>query len=214
MQAFAALIGLYIPIGLLVGYALDQFLAWVEPRHLRLSVLALGVVALLGARDRLNVIDPNDRILAPADLRAFEWIRANTPPGARFLVDGFLIYDGRSAVGSDGGWWIPLLTGRANTMPPQYPLLTERPYDPQYNQSVVDLVSNLRQSGVTSTQGIALLCRAHVTHVYIGQAQGSIGLPPPQPMLSAAALEQSPAFDVIYRQDKVRVFALNQTACR
>ncbi len=215
-QAFAVLVGLYIPIGLLVGSAVDALLEWSS--HAGLPLLWAGnagvvLVAVLGIRGQLNVLNPNDRILAPADLRAFTWIRSNTPKSAYFLVDGFLVFDGRSAVGSDGGWWIPLLTQRRSTMPPQYPLLVERPVDRQYNQMVVDMVSKVRQQGVTSPDTIALLCRYGITHVYVGQEQGRIGTPPPQPMLSLANLERSPYYSTLYRQDKVGIFALHPSAC-
>ena len=61
------------------------------------------------------------------DRQAMTWIREHTPAQAKFLVEGFRIYGGRSVVGSDAGWWIPLLADRANTMPPQYALLNETP---------------------------------------------------------------------------------------
>ncbi len=217
LQGFAILISLYMPISLLVGYGIDAALGWLAPHGrvpLVIALAALSVVALMGTRERLGVIDSAYRILAPADLKAMQWIRNHVTPDALFLVDGFLIYDGQSVVGSDGGWWIPLLTGRMNTMPPQYPLLSERPLNPSYNQFVVNLVAQLRKVGVTSREGVALLCQSKITHAYVGQGQGRIGLPPPEPMLSIAALEKSPAFTPIYRQDKVGVFALNESACR
>ena len=99
-------------------------------------------------------------------------------------------------------------------MPTQYALLSEQPVDPKYNQFVVSLVAELRKVGVTSSEGIAILCRSHITHVYVGQEQGRIALPPPEPMLSITSLEMSPAFRPIYRQDKIGVFALHESACR
>jgi hypothetical protein len=224
LQGFAIVISLYIPMGLLVGYGIDACLGRLSClsnstgiRHARFGlalVLAfLGVIAIVGTRDRLRIVDQSYRILAPADVRAMEWIRSNVPPAALFLVDGFLIYNGTSVVGSDGGWYIPLLTQRSNTMPPQYALLSERPMDASYNKWVVDLMIALRRVGVTSTAGVALLCLNHITHVYVGQEQGSNGSPPPQPLLSIGMLAQSPAFTMLYRQDRVGVFALNEAAC-
>jgi len=216
MASFAIMISLYIPAGLLGGYLLD----WALDKLGRLrqwgkvaAVIGLIGLAAWGAKERSAVINPSYRLVAPADLVAMDWLRANTPSDARFLVDGFLIYDGRSVVGSDAGWWIPLLAGRQNTMPPQYALLNEKPYQPGYDKAVTDLVAQLRQVGVTSPGGMRLLCQHSITHVYVGQGQGQIALPPPEPMLPLARLESSPHFTSLYQQDKVGVFSFDVSIC-
>jgi len=216
MASFAIMISLYIPAGLLGGYLLDGALDKLgQLRRWGNLVAAVGLIGLAswGVKERSAVIDPLYRIVAPADLVAMDWIRANTPGDARFLVEGFLIYDGRSVVGSDAGWWIPLLAGRQNTMPPQYALLSEKPYQPGYDKAVTDLVAQLRQVGGTSPEGMRLLCQHSITHVYVGQGQGRIALPPPEPMLPLASLESSPQFKLLYRQDKVGVFAFDVSVC-
>jgi hypothetical protein len=225
LGGFATVISLYIPVSLLVGYGIDACLERLSRVSnsvgtersrfgLTLAFLCLGMIAGLGARDRLRVVDQSYRILAPADVRAMQWIRSNVPPTALFLVDGFPIYNGTSVVGSDGGWYIPLLSRRRNTMPPQYALLSERPIDAAYSRWIVDLMVQLRRIGVTSTAGVAVLCRDHITHVYVGQERGANGTPPPnQPLLPIGMLTQSPAFTTLYRQDKVAIFGLNEAAC-
>jgi hypothetical protein len=224
LQGFATVISLYIPVSLLVGYGIDACLERLScPSNsvgtrrtrfgLTLAFLCLGVIAVLGTRDRLRVVDQSYRILAPADVRAMQWIRSNVPPAALFLVDGFLIYNDTSVVGSDGGWYIPLLSQRRNTMPPQYALLSERPMDASYNTWIVDLMIRLRRVGVTSKAGVALLCLNHITHVYVGQERGGNGTPPHQPLLPIGMLTQSPAFTTLYRQDRVALFVLNEAAC-
>lgn len=217
LEGFAVLISAYIPLGILAGYGIDFGLGWLAQRYRALLPVALAVllvVSLAGVRDRLHDPDQHYRILAPADIRAMQWIQEHVPENAFFLVDGFLVYSGMSVVGSDGGWYIPLLAHRNSTMPPQYALLAEKPRDPAYNTLIVALVTQLRQVGVTSNAGIQLLCRSKITHVYVGQGQGQIAIPPPVPMLSLNDLEHSPAFTEVYRQDKIGVFALNDSACR
>ena len=98
-------------------------------------------------------VNPYSLVTWP-DLNAAGWIGANTPADALFLVEGFRIYGGVTAVGSDAGWWLPLLAGRANTMPPQYALV-EQPISPGYTQRVVDLVALLEEHSPASPQGIA-----------------------------------------------------------
>lgn len=216
MASFAIMIGLYMPIGLLGGYLIDSVLHNLEPLKAWAKVVAVGglfIVTLWGIRERSAVIKHAYRLVAPADVAAMDWIRTNTLSDARFLVDGFLIYNGQSVVGSDAGWWIPLLAGRQNTMPPQYALLNEKPNQPGYDKAVTNLVAELRRAGVTSPEGIRLLCQYGVTHVYVGQGQGQIALPPPEPMLPLSKLEASPHFAALYRQDKVGVFAFDTSVC-
>lgn len=215
MQSFAVLIALYMPVGLLVGWLVGQAAASLS--RLRRWGLASMLVALLltagwGGRSQITVVQPFFRMVFPADEAAMHWIQENTPPDARFLVNGFLIYYGRSSVGSDAGWWIPLLARRENTMPPQYALLNEKPLAPDYNQAVTQLVKDLQSTSLASPEGLRLLCQAGVTHAYVGQARGMIGYEA-VPLLSVEELEAFPFFELIYQQDQVRVFALDGQAC-
>ena len=109
------------------------------------SVLLLGL-ALWGAKGQLGIVSPEYVMVTRPDRQAMTWIREHTPTQAKFLVEGFRIYGGRSAVGADAGWWIPLLAERANTMPPQYAMLNEAPIIPNYTQQVVDLVEILEHN--------------------------------------------------------------------
>lgn len=215
LQAFAVLISLYIPLGLLAGYGIDAILAHSQKSRQAITAVLVGLVVLsfVGAQSRIAAVDTSYQMLMPADQRAMQWIQAHIPADALFVVDGFLIYDGRSAVGSDGGWWIPLLTQRRTTMPPQYPLLAEKPIEPEYNEMVVRLTGEIRQHGIASSDVIAMLCQYGVTHAYIGQAEGRVGTPPPTPMLSREALEESRSFVRVYAEERVAIFALRPEAC-
>jgi hypothetical protein len=142
-----------------------------------------------------------------------DWIATHTAPDARFLVNGFLIYGGRSIVGSDAGWWLALLTERASTMPPQYALLTETEAEPGYGQRMVGLVAGLQQTPLPSPEGLALLCGEGISHVYVGKGEGRMAIPPSDPLFTAEQMLGSPAFDPVYHQDGVWVFALTEEAC-
>jgi hypothetical protein len=217
LWVFAVLISLYIPMGLLLGAGIDVLLTRARKSHRMTYTIILVLViavALLGARDRLGAYDPRYRILAPADVRAMAWIRENIPQDARIAVDGFLVYDGRSAVGSDGGWWIPLLTSRQTTMPPQYPLLAEHAINPGYNDMVVDFTTQVRKVGISSREGLAVLCRHGISYVYVGEEQGSIAIPPQTPMLPIGDMLASNAFTALYRQDRVAVFQFDRLLCK
>jgi hypothetical protein len=111
-------------------------------------------------------------------------------------------------VGVDAGWWIPLLAGRENTLPPQYALLTERPSSPGYSQRVVALVKTLEQTSLNSPLGIKTLTEWGITHVYIGQRQGPFSGWPAQ--LESSPMEPgSPPFQMVYRQDRTVIFSFH-----
>jgi hypothetical protein len=216
MNAFAILIALYIPAGVLIGWLFGEAISWLLGRHrtlgfvgaLLILVLALG----LGINQQINIVDSNYVMVTESDLTAMDWIRANVSEDARFLVSGFLIYNGRSVVGADAGWWIPLLTDRENTIPPQYALLNEAPIDPSYNRDVVNLVAQLQAVSPSSPEGLSLLCQQDISHVYVGQGQGHIGFGA-VPLYFPDDLLASSAFAPLYHQDQVWIFAFDRSIC-
>lgn len=74
------------------------------------------VLILWGMWATRNLVRPDTVFASAADAAAIEWIDANTPVNATFLIDaapwqGFWR-------GVDGGWWITPLTGRRTVPPP------------------------------------------------------------------------------------------------
>ena len=214
MQNFAILIVLYIPVGILAGWLLGE-VSNVLPHHSAISTLLAGVLfftALLGAKSQVRIVDTSFVMVTRPDIRAMAWIGEEVSPDANFLVEGFRIYDGRSVVGADAGWWIPLLTQRQNTIPPQYALLTEQPVELAYNQDVVDLVAALETMPLDSDQGLSLLCKRDITHVYVGQGQGNVGAGVRQ-LFAPSDLVWSAHFNEIYHRDRVHIFAVDTEVC-
>ncbi len=218
LDFFAIFIALYLPVALLVAELGNDLLRWLGHQNTKLGQWAsigmcLGIIAFGGGR-QLERLDANYVLVTQADLAAMDWIRDHTRPDAKFLVNGFTIYDGRSVVGSDAGWWIPFLAGRQNTIPPQYALLNELPDDPNYLQQTVNLVSQLDQTPPTTKEGLKLLCEQGIDHVYIGQGQGRVASQELDPYLVPSELLASSAYDLLYHQDQVWVFALASQACQ
>ena len=215
MMSTAVIYFLYVPVGLLIGWLYAEILGWLHT-HWRMGWLAgvavLAAAALLGARTQSRIMQPSPHtIVTWPDIQAAQWIRANTPPDAAFLVEGFRIYSGTTAVGSDAGWWLPLLAGRSNSMPPQYALVEQSVSD-GYTQRVVDLIDLLEEQSPASPQGISALCSWGITHVYIGQQRGLASFERLQ-LFAPQDLDSSPDFDLIYAQDRVRVYALDTRVC-
>ena len=215
MQNFAVLIALYIPVGLVGGWLIGEGIRWLMGMGGHRVVAFAGVGVLIaagwGTIEQRKIVDTRFVMVTSQDQVAMDWIAQNTPPDAVFLVESYLILNGASAVGADAGWWIPLLAGRANTMPPQYALWAERPIEPGYSQKVVELVTQIRQTGLVGLETIDLLCRWGITHAYIGQEQGMVGFGAVQ-LFSTEDLERVP-FAQVYLNNRVLIYAFDRTVC-
>jgi len=220
---FSTMIAIYIPTSLLIGWlagVLVKAIMRYVPRTVQLLIiLAIVGGAAYGALGMLRILDPQFALVTPADLEAMAWIRENTPANATFLINGIVYTGGRSVVGGDAGWWIPIFTRRANSIPPQYALFTAEPIEPGYTQRVNNLVHTLLAHSPTTSEGTQALCDFGITHVYIGQRRGMavaalpLSIRPEKPMLDVAELTSSEQFNLIYRYDLVRVFQFDRSVC-
>src|SRR3990172_3760644 len=207
---FAVLIAAYIPAGVLAGAALG----WLIENHPYLHGLPVMVVLLAiglwGSYRRLSDVRVADHALATRpDVRAGAWIRENTPPSACFLVNSFFAYGDTLIVGSDGGWWLPVLAHRRTNVPP-INYVTERGPRPDYRMWINQLSAEINAKGIGHPDVLALLRERGFGYVYIGQRQGRVnynGL-----VLDPQQLLAIPDFYPIYHQDRVWIFKLDGVA--
>lgn len=212
MDGFSIHIMSFVPFSILCGYLLGELFLNLEKINRYSPQLLLILIVLVSAYFAKNVTDKAKHEVANwADLRAFEWIKENTEPDSLFLVNGFNIYSDTSSVGSDGGWWIPLLTGRRNTMPPQYALLNEKPIVPGYSQLIPEIIVWLENNNPDSPEGIDALCEWGIDYVYIGQKQG--GVNDATPLLKWQDWEDSEILTPVYLQDQVRIYQFDISRC-
>ena len=197
----------YIPAGVLIGNLVSQLTVRLGRRRgvgvlVTLLVVTLG---LGGTRARMGDVLPHRHAMVTRpDLQAMAWIRENTSEDARFLINSFFAYGGSVVVGSDGGWWLPLLAGRANTVPPlNYG--TEQGPVPEYQGWVNDLTRQLQGASMDDPMTLALLRERGITHVYVGQQQGRVNYGGPD-VLDPEVLLRSAHYRPAYHQDRVWVF--------
>jgi hypothetical protein len=206
---FALFIAAYIPAGVLIGDLFGRLMARLGPRVWlsALATLLVVGVGLGGARLRMGDMRVSQHALVTrSDLRAMAWIRENIPEDARFLVNSFFAYGGSVVVGSDGGWWLPLMAGRANTVPPlNYG--TEQGPQPDYREWVNDLTRQIQGVGMDNSATLTMLRERGITHVYIGQQQGQVNYSGPE-TLDPEALLRSTHYRLVYYQDRVWIFEM------
>jgi hypothetical protein len=227
---FAVLISAYIPVSLILGAATGWLIQAAlsrrkllyprsshdEPLKLmstsRVQVILLTLILLVGlwgARLRLRDVLPSQFALVTwPDVRAAAWIQENLPEDARFLVNSFSAYGDTVVVGSDAGWWLPLLAGRSTTLPP-LTYASETVPTPDYREWVNSLTAEIASKGIDNPDVLESLQARDATHVYIGQQQGSVNRP--VPLLKPGDMLSSTHFTPVYHQDRVWIFKINQT---
>jgi len=205
---FTLLIAIYMPVSLLGGYLASEAVEWATRNRARAIypiVAVLITLALWGGRDRLAAVDEQQfGLVTEADMQAMAWIRENTAPDAKFLVNSFFAYGGSVIVGADAGWWIPLLTRRGNTVPP-ITYCIETGEEANYIAKVNDFARQVQGADMDDPAVLSLLQEQQVTHVFIGQKQGRVNYAG-NAVLDAEVLENSPHYRAVYHQDGVWIF--------
>jgi hypothetical protein len=199
LKDFTVAIGLYVPLGLVVGAGLGDALRWCA-RRVRWSdraalcgTVALGVALAWTGRD---VVVARHVLVTGADERAMAWIRQHTPGDAVFLVGCLPAYGDTVCAGDDAGWWLPLLADRPGTVPPiTYAL--ETTIDPGYRDQVNRLAA-LWRADLDGAATRAALAAAGVRYAYAG-ATGHA--------LDRARLAASPHWQRVYDRDGVQIYA-------
>jgi len=131
------------------------------------------------------------------DIAAMDWIRSNVPSDARFLIN-VRHWQGGTYVGSDGGYWIPLLTGRDVVLPPAIYIYGSAEYVKGINDLAEDIVAIESFDEERTHQ---LLWDNGVTHVYVGARGGSTT---PQMLID------SPYYRPVYSNGAVWIFRIEK----
>jgi hypothetical protein len=195
VNTFTAFIALYLPVVPLAGYAVAMLQSWVTTRSrlIGYGVATAGIAAVTvwGAQQQQRLLDPKFQLLMPADVQAMNWIRQSTPSDALFLVNMFPAYDNSLFAGSDGGWWLPLLTGRRSTLPP-ITYGSERADPADYAKQINSFGFALREHPLPSDEGIQLVRDAGIRYIYTGASSQ-------QPdKIDVVLLRGHPVFTVVY----------------
>jgi hypothetical protein len=227
---FALFIAIYIPSGILIGSLAGDlgrsindltkgpniekiFTSSYNTNRKYLNLYFPGTILLIlgigigfwATPIRLRDVEVNQHALVTRpDIQAGEWIRDNLPEESRFLVNSFFAYQDTLVVGSDSGWWLPLIADRKTTQPPINYVTEQEPW-PGYILEVNSLVEDITSYGINNPEVMHELQNRNITHVFIGQQQGSINGPP---LLDSNTLLDSPNFRLVYHEDRVWIFEI------
>jgi len=157
-----------------------------------ISGLALGLLALFGARQQANILNPQTILALPEDTAALAWMAANLPSDARVAVNAWQ-WLGETWAGSDGGAWLTPLTGLEATTPP---------VDHIYNAALFAQVRAFNAAAAAvedwgDPAAAAWLRQQGVTHVFLGRRGGFI---------DPAQLSRNPDLSLLFQRDGTFVF--------
>jgi hypothetical protein len=193
-------ISLFVPLAILGGYLLASLqypISHIKSpisnlQHLMLAIM-ITLIALWGASGMLSILNPATVLATRDDVAAMDWIRRQVPCDARFLIN-VRHWQGGTYVGTDGGYWIPLLTGRDTVLPPAVYIYGSAEYVKGINDRAEDIVA-IESFDEESTR--QLLEDNGVTHVYVGARGGSI---------TPQMLMDSPYYRPVYSNGAVWIF--------
>ncbi len=198
----------FLPLAILTGYAVSAVFSFPTahlserqqwPVRLGLAALLLAV-ALWTADGMLTVVNPVTVLATQDDVAAAAWIRDNTPPTARFLVNSRPWQEGAYAA-TDGGGWLSILADRATTLPPVS-------YAYSSSVSLLDRVTRTQKAVSEATSADALgpaISAEGATHIYIGAKGGSLK---PEMFLN------KPGFRLLYTNGAAWVFEIESGVSR
>jgi hypothetical protein len=218
MSSFSALIFLYAPVALFFGLLFADAVVLAQRWRPGPALVGTLVVAVLlwGGREMARMVRlPEHAIGLRPDVRAAAWIAANLPADGRlFLAEAYWYPTYSSVVGADGGWWLPVLAGRRTTVPVQYPLLNDRPFEPDYTSRIYTLTRALLAAPLGDETVRAALCALDVGYAYVGQHKGpGPGVDGDPLLFTADELTGSGWFEPVYAHDRVKVYQLRPGVC-
>jgi hypothetical protein len=222
---FAIFIAMYIPASLVIASAFTwissgtrQQEAMIDPTkngkafRLIFPVAALIIVCvcgLWGFKERTKDLNTaRYELVTRPDLRAMKWIQENTTRDDIFLVSSFFAYNDSLAVGSDAGWWIPMLAERKTTLPPLTYGIEEGSQIDDF-QETNDLNRQVITKGITNPDVISMLRKNGIKYIYIGQRHGTVNYNGPT-VLDPQVIIGDENFKLRYNQDRVWIFELMQ----
>jgi len=199
----AVLVMLYLPIGLIVGLAMEEALAFCRLRwrgRVKQAAIALiFIVGFIASHVRVTDIEPYRYFVTPEDVEAMQWIRENTAEDALFAVNTYFWLP-QAPHGTDAGYWIPYFTGRRTTAGAMLNHLGVGDHlfrIIKMSQTVEKLEES--NGALTGLQALG------VDYVYIGLRGDFSG-----PGLNVHQLKQADSANVIYQNGNVSILRLIQ----
>ncbi|MCX7973837.1 MAG: hypothetical protein N3B16_04980 [Candidatus Aminicenantes bacterium] len=205
---------LYLPISILLSWGaealfdLSQKLRILRKKEIVYAIVGLLLIILIpyGINYQLKIVDPFFQMVTVNDLKAFEWIRANTPKKSKFLINGFLIYEESAAAGSDAGWWLAYFTGREALIPPLIYNIENLSSFAEKNK-IVMVIRKIIDSKGNQEELKKILKEAGINYLYLGDKRGQVAYEKGE-LIPEEWLKGHRGFKLVFRSGKAQVWKL------
>lgn len=210
---FTLEIAAYIPISIFVGWLLSEINNWLTKKpYGQTSMATVTIIMIIGFTiPQFSVVDSFFQMVYPADIRSFRWINENIQFNTKFLVNGFLANSNSVVVGSDAGWWLPYYTKRLSTIPPILYIAEQLPAGMDSN-SIRQTTEEVVDSKGNHNRLRTILCQNGITHVYLGEKQGQVGVGAVS-LIPLEWLQQNSDFRLLHQVDQSQVWEFERTHC-
>ncbi|MBE2224888.1 MAG: hypothetical protein IAF02_25330, partial [Anaerolineae bacterium] len=196
-------ISIFIPLSLFLAIMADWVWRWLLRQNWLVQVVAalvaggvITAVFLFGLFYQINILNDNTILAWRPDVAGLAWVDENLPEDAVIAASTWK-WLGNTWAGHDGGAWLnPLTRHMSNALP----------IDHIYNRDLFAANRDMNQQATEiadwSTPAAADWLRENgFTHIYVGARGG---------FLNPAQLNQNPAINLLYSQDGVFIFAINE----
>jgi hypothetical protein len=198
----AVLIMLYMPIGLIIGSAVVDLLAFCKPswcnKIIQVTLVIVWISGFIASHIRVTGIELYRYFVTPEDVAAMKWIKEHTPSDARFAVNT-CFWLPREPHGTDAGYWIPYFTRRRTTVGAMLNHLGGA----EYSDRIIKMSQSVERLENDSIS-ILELCEMGVDYVYIGRRGDFSG-----PGLNPNQLSQVQGVSQVYRSGLVTVLQIS-----
>lgn len=193
---------LFMPFSVMSGHLIDQlFTLWRQIlkgiNRVLLAIVttsALLYFAWLGSRQIISILNPTTLLTRQADLIALKWIDQNIADDEVILINSFA-WGYNLFAGSDGGAWIPALTGNPTIPPPVLYGLGSSAQKTDIN----NICTEVSRLATSPDELWVYLTSQQIEYIYIGARGGAI---------SPSALAINQHFETLYHQDTTWFFHL------
>ena len=198
MDRISVIISLYLPASVIVGWFTQEIYSSVNKSFRKVVVGIFIIIIIWSGYVALNKNLIGRSYVTQADLTAADWIKTNTPGNANFMVNTYKFeFSSNFVIGSDAGYWLPLLTNRRTvTIPMIYDIEMFR--HPDGLQQLLDFY-NLG-ADLTTSEALDYLKKKNISYVFIGEHGGQIDV---------NQLLNSNNFSLVYQNDNVNIFKTN-----
>lgn len=198
-----SLLTLSVPVAIFLGIRFTRLVVRLQGAGRRAlwvaALLLLGIGCVVAGVHFPMVLNGGLIYLRPGDLIAMNWIETHTSPAALFVPNASQVeWSPDWLIGSDAGYWLPLLAQRDTTLPPMI-YAWEAADVTALQQDLANTHAILDAAATQEALPSSVVCCTDVTHFIAYDNNWP---------LTAEDLFNTDTLELLYQQDRLQVFGV------